>query len=460
MTGWIPSPGLEHWLTRGGDSRIELNRQGVNGYGYPPHPLQHWHGFGACTASAISPLAYEAARHLHERLPDPLPPESGLAEWQRIRARFMAWTHLDDLAGLRLVLAASGSDAHRLAAWLTRNQSLQTWVSVMADPAETGSRIPAMLQNPGEAGHERLQIIPVRNADSHCRPSAQVDADFEEQIHRLQREGHGVRLIGLDVSKTGRVIPEAATVFRIRQRYGPVVPVIIDASQFRLSAAELRRYLEADCLVIVTGSKFLGGPAFAGALLIPGSVARERMADPLPTSLVSSRSEWPDDWTGAGTLPSVCNRGLLLRWEAALAELDQFRQLPEAGVKAFIRHFTATVSDYLTCQPLLQPLDTTPPDATPSGILPFLPKNPKTGMPVGEADTWRIFRALPRSGFSLGQPVVCGHTRNQNLAALRLALSASLVRTGLTHPDQVTQWALEGLEQVVRLIKDLNPAAR
>jgi hypothetical protein len=64
----------------------------------------------------------------------------------------------------------------------------------------------------------------------------------------------------------------------------------------RLSPERLRACLEAGWMILVSGSKFFGGPAFAGALLVPAEiVARARALGPLPAGLAGyfSRPEWP-----------------------------------------------------------------------------------------------------------------------------------------------------------------------
>lgn len=467
MSNWIPSPALEFWLTQGGDSRIELNPQRLNAYGYPPHPLANWHGFSACTASAISPPAYEAARLLHERLPDPLPAAHCVAEWQRIRLNILHWNQLDDLTDLRLVFAASGSDAHRLAAWITRTEHTPTTVTVMADPAETGSLIAEILQQPTANNTERLITVPVREADTTLRSLAAVDGEFEQRLHTLAAQGHGLRLIVLDVSKTGLIVPSPACVLRIKKHHGPDLPIVVDASQLRLSARAIRAYVQSGCVVILTGSKYLGGPAFSGVVLIPGEMARKQQRHPLPVALqsISRSTEWPPEWTGADTLPAHSNRGLLLRFEAALHEWNGYRQLPRPSIATFMRHFNSELTEYISSRPELTLLETPNPVRTPlciseewdelPGILPFILRDRANTRCLTATETHTVYqdshrRALTRSPiFTLGQPVLCGRTESGNISALRLALSAPLITRGIPQPQQLINEAIQGLDELL-----------
>jgi len=71
-------------------------------------------------------------------------------------------------------------------------------------------------------------------------------------------------------------------------------------------------------MLCITGSKFFGGPAFSGALLVPAKVARK---------------------SGRFPMEEAPNFGLLLRWEAALASLRAFRALPEEKTRQFMQVF-------------------------------------------------------------------------------------------------------------------------
>ncbi|MEG8007453.1 hypothetical protein U2444_14740, partial [Listeria monocytogenes] len=89
--------------------------------------------------------------------------------------------------------------------------------------------------------------------------------------------------------------------------------VVVDACQMRVPPERLRACLEAGWMVLLTGSKFFGGPAFAGALLVPaGIAARAPGLAPLPSGLARyfTRPEWPRAWAHvAAHLPERANLG-------------------------------------------------------------------------------------------------------------------------------------------------------
>src|SRR5262249_61624503 len=119
----------------------------------------------------------------------------------------------------------------------------------------------------------------------------------------------------------------------------------VDPGHSGLGRASLRAYLEHGFMVAITGSKFLAGPTFSGALLVPRTLARKLRRQPLPPAFgaYSTRAEWPRGWTASRSLPDTANYGLLLRWEAALEELRAFGGIPEHEIAAFLLRVAGTV---------------------------------------------------------------------------------------------------------------------
>ena len=122
--------------------------------------------------------------------------------------------------------------------------------------------------------------------------------------------------------------PGFEAVQRLHERFGARLDVVVDACQMRVAPERVRACLEAGWMVLLTGSKFFGGPAFAGALLVPAGVAaRAPELAPLPPGLAGyfTRPEWPGAWQRiAADLPERANLGLVLRWQAALWEMRAF----------------------------------------------------------------------------------------------------------------------------------------
>lgn len=471
-----PSPGgipsTQQLLVEGGDARIALEPDDIlNKYGCQPFPDPDLAAFGSSTASVISAEGFAAADRLRHKifLSAEVEPDAAIytRELDLIRRELLRLCGVSDLAGIEVVFAASGTDLHLIAAQLAGGtESLPTLI-VMVDAAETGSYVPAALAGRhfssraalGESviegaalsssGAIEVVTVPIRHDDGTPRAAADVDADFESLAVGAAAMGRRILLVLVDVSKTGLIAPSPACVSRLQRRLPETLDILVDACQFRIAPATLRAYLEQDFMVALTGSKFVTGPTFSGALLIPSAAALRLRARPFPRALAaySTQGDWPQGWDTADCLDNVANFGLLLRWEAALEELRAFRSVPEAEITGFLQAFASAVQDRLTRDPAFAPLpvpeldrrpliETTSWDQRPT-IFPFLLYHPEAPRkPLNREETAQVYRLLQvdlhGSGHSglrcqLGQPVACGSRDGVAVSALRLCVSSRLI---------------------------------
>lgn len=97
---------------------------------------------------------------------------------------------------------------------------------------------------------------------------------------------------------------------------------------------------------MITGSKFAGGPAFSGALLAPSAFVNADCRDLVGLAEFSARDDWPACWDKCPRDLSVNrNLGLLLRWEAALAEIDVYEAASDRARQACLDIFGDAVRD-------------------------------------------------------------------------------------------------------------------
>jgi len=266
---------------------------------------------------------------------------------------------------------------------------------------------------------------------------------------------------------------------------------MVDACQFRIAPSTLHAYLQRDFMVAVTGSKFATGPTFSGALLIPPLCARRMRRHPIPAALraYSSRADWPLDWEAASALNQVANFGMLLRWEAALAEMRAFRALSDGQIAGFLTAFASAVQEKLRTSALLDPLplpsldrggltSSTSWDHLPS-IHPFLlfyPNSAKGRSALDRDQTLRVYQLaqadlstrkslsiddsttqLMKMRCQLGQPVACGHRDGVPVSALRICASMRMITQACA--DDGRDFAAT-IEQAISAISKVEIIAR
>jgi hypothetical protein len=469
MPAAVALPDTARLLVAGGDGRLALDpATGLNRYLCRSFPDPELLAFGSSTASVISEAGLAAADRLRERLSEALsrlPEDAAYAgEQARIRRELLALCGIPAGEDIEVLFAGSGTDLHRSAARMAGGDRAGHLRAIVVDAAETGSGVPAALRgrrypavvDGGEpADGVEIVHVPVRQADGRPRPARQVDACVTTLTDEAVSEGRAVLLILVDVSKTGLVAPSPACAMALSRRHGDALCVLVDACQFRLAPATLRAYLEQGFAVALTGSKFMAGPVFSGAMLVPRA------------------SGWRHAPTGRP------NPGLLLRWEAALAGMRAFSALDGAEIAAFLRTFSAAVGERLRASPRFLPLAQPKPDREPlvaggwdtePSIIPFLvchadgrPFDRDASrllyrwlqMDMGEMPAFQgnaSARALASLRCQFGQPVACGQHAGVPVAALRLSLSARSVTEALAgHADAVIHRAMRALDKAEML---------
>jgi len=484
-------------LTTGGDARIAVDAaSGLNLYGCRPYPDPALLAYGSSTASVISTAGYNCANQLRERLQEAIRSASPAAvyahEIGRIRKELLRLSELPD--STEVIFSPSGTDAHSIAAQYAGSGASMPARIVMIESNETGRGVAAALDGSRLAESRGAQTpelvpVPIRLSDGSLRPQTDIDAEVAALVCEALALKRRVLLILIDQSKTGLIAPSPGCVLALQHRFQDNIDVLVDACQFRLAPSTLRAYLEHGFMIALTGSKFLTGPSFSAALLVPPQMAQRLSARPFPPALAAStaRANWPASWALPGYFAQTANFGLLLRWEAALQELRTFRSIPQALIVSFFEDFASVIQRRLNNDPFFAPLPVHGLDRHPLAadnwdhlqtIFPFLLYHADAGRtPLSAEETLSIYRQLPiqldefrlfdTEAFDkpaaamrcqLGQPVACGMRNGVALSALRLCLSTRLVVKAATDGDNgadAIDSALAVLDKTALLIRSL-----
>jgi hypothetical protein len=423
-------------LTSGGDERLWLD--GVtrrNKYGVPavPAPEEVW--LSSSTASAISPRGWAAAGATLDRLLSSGASPQTLHD--DIRAQLMA---LYGVPGCEVVLAGSGTETELLLVAIAAADGSRALTNILTAPLETGRGVPAAAAGrhflshtpmggptqPGEllpgwdALTLRVETIDIRKACGALRAPDRVDREAYERADRAVARGDRVILHVLDSSKTGRSGVSRAAAQVIAETFGNEVLIVVDACQLRCSAQTIRDDLTSGRAVMITGSKFAGGPSFSGALLLPPAMARRAAkASPFVQGLggYSSASDWP---AALGLSPGagLANLGLGLRWTAALAEIQTYQTIDSSLKTWFQQAFDVAVTAAISPRPWLRRLNEG--HAGDDGNL--IPVFDDAGGIKALHDALRQPSSAGRAAFHLGQPVTVGGEE-----ALRICSSMPMI---------------------------------
>jgi hypothetical protein len=367
----------EALLETGGDIRLARDpKSALNGYGCSHRPRPWAVTFASSTASSCSERGYAAADRA--RLAATAALLRGVAPGKAIGACVeTARSGIAKAFGIagaeRVILAASGTDTELLALALTHLAGRDVLIlNILIAPEETGRGVPMAAKGRHFAvdtalGHDvtyeapvtgfrpdtTLTNIALRESSGAVRPVAVVEAEIEAALAAGIAEQKFVILHGLDLSKTGLLAPSPAFLAKLRGVYGDGFDIVVDACQARLSPHAVRAYLDLGAVVLTTGSKFFTGPPFAGAALLPASVAARLQTGTLPEGLAAyfNRGEFPADATCAEILPEGGNYGLALRWQAALAEIKALLRTTPARRAAILQGFGEVARKAIAAQP-------------------------------------------------------------------------------------------------------------
>jgi hypothetical protein len=336
-------------LGTGGDRRIwpdSVTRR--NRYGTLATPADDEISFSSTTASNVSGEGFLAAGVALRRLIDMESPSPVAYDQWFTDIRDAILRNLG-CVDAEIILAASGTDAELLALCMFAGLSRRPLTNVLVAPDETGNGVPQAAAGshysdltalgstvetgaPLEglpAGRIEVRTIAIRNETGEPRHQHEIDADIIATTELELRRDRDVLVHVLDTSKTGLPAVSRQAARHMAALAPGRVHIIVDACQFRGSMSRLRQDLADGFVVALTGSKFIAGPPFSGALLIPSALAEAfaTRAD-IPAGLAEYTAA--QDWSAAlrerttFSFKSELNLGLGLRWVAALANLERY----------------------------------------------------------------------------------------------------------------------------------------
>ncbi len=348
---------LETILARGGDSRLIVDPvTKLNRYGVPLRPRPEAVHFSSSTASPISEYGFLFCDTLRRDLLSEHQRTDTSLEKLREKASHAVGTEILKVLGLQpeeadTALTPSGTDAELLTVLISSvAASGKPVLNILIAPEETGRgvRFAATgcyfddLTPTGEhvlRGSPALndqtittQEISIRNGRGLPRTLSDIDAEVLETGQRALKEGHHLLVHVLMSSKTGLSAPSHQAVDSLVALGPDRVNVVVDACQMRTPLVHLGQLVRKGWMLQITGSKFLTGPPFSGALIVPKTFLNQASAvgNALQNTVgIGHRSDWTQAWKEnmpAQDKPSA-GFGPIFRWLPALLEAELFSSL-------------------------------------------------------------------------------------------------------------------------------------
>ena len=421
-------------LFSGGDSRMAIDpHTGLNKYLCPVTPHRDMVCASSCTASPISARGFNAAANAFfdiDRAPSSRLRASRLTTLnEQIKGRLLQYFGIDGSA--EVVLCPSGTDALLTTAMLIgAERPREAMTAILPSAAETGTGVPLAAvcrvfdgPNSGKPLTDCVGTtveIPLRSADGSPRDEDEVNDAFADAT--ATATGRAVVYL-THGTKTGLIAP--ATPPR-------GADVIVDACQARIEPETVAGYIRQGWPVVVTGSKFFGGPAFSGVVLFP----RARLPAANRHSLLSIQHN--------------AHLGTALRWAAAMVMIDAFEPVA-AGMAAVLSERAATIKRALASNSALVPIGGLPPRgsgwADQPSIFTFGVRDGTDGGRLLSAVELRpLHERLARRAVLLGQPVGLG-----SFGGLRIAIGARDLLDGSSD---------SGLARVFAAVEEVTATSR
>lgn len=462
---------LATFMASGGDSRQIANPEtGLTKYRTTLEPRPGV-PFGSCTASWPGPSSFQAAGRVLERWRQAADPSQAMHDTAtEIRQRLAQLVELP--CDHPIVLTPSGTDAVYMVSALClssgrRVHHLVVGASELGGGTERAARGevfnvrtphagPAEIGDPVLGLHTRSSAEPLylRDDEGVRLSPDEIDARVRQRAEAALAEGAHVIVHLVAHSKTGLRAPSLSLADALTREHGDRITFLIDAAQGRVAPHDIRNALARGFIVLFTGSKFYCGPPFSGALWLPHGLSLGEV--PPGLSAWIARSDLPATWQQVRQQLSVeHNPGLLLRWIAALEQIEAYHAAPPARRGRVYHTFAGALLEQFGPSEVIEVDIPLPPIhrlVTGLGAYPtvFGFRVLADGRPLPAEALRELHAALddprgPAPRFHLGQPVALGPPSPEAPAVLRVALGARLVIEHQAEPDAGAAWFREKL---------------
>ncbi len=385
--GELETP-LEMLLISGGDSRLCLDKTtSKNVYGVPPRPRPEAIHFSSSTASAISDYGFFYCDLFRRDLLAAYINDDFSVEQLRKKVSDAIGSEILVLLNLGpedadIAITPSGTDTELLAVLVSRSGARKRPLcNILIAPEESGQGV--LLAGSGcyfddnsranvpitkgvpvwPEGPIPLHKIQIRDENALPRSMSDIDADFLKTASIAIDNGYHVLVHLLLASKTGLSAPSLSAIELLVTRMPGRVDVVVDACQMRTPFRELGGLVRKGWMVQISGSKFLTGPPFSGALVVPASM--QQRATAVGEALVQApgighASDWTCRWSSHMPVSGSSSAGFgpLFRWLPALLEARLLSSLSNNFRREAFYRFRTALTQFISQSKFIKIVET------------------------------------------------------------------------------------------------------
>lgn len=379
----LPRLTLEGLLVAGGDDRVVANpATGMNKYNTPASPQPHAVRRSSTTSNIVSTRGAAAVGKVLEKLlhvQDTGGQHLVYADAMRnVRERLC---HCFDMPDVEVVLSPSGTDGEFVPLLVALSRQSQGGVTnivtaagevgsstaaaacglhfspILPTGAASKSGVPTGIVGAGTEKVKSVEVLCRDRNEGRLRQEADVAAEVLGLVEAAVAEQRVVVVHMVVCSKTGAFTPSEGFVRSLQSRFGyETVIGVVDACQMRVEQAKMAEWIREGWIILGTGSKFFGGPPFSGVVFLPAVEAQalEKLAgNPELARSVPALCDYFDRECFSEGLavsrellpggPGHANLGLLMRWVAALAEIEPLVQTEPAVLGSVLQQWVSNV---------------------------------------------------------------------------------------------------------------------
>jgi len=339
-----PTP--EEVLLMGSDERSELDEHGRNSYHVGPYQVPGHLVRSSCTCNPLTALGAQAVETWYPVVMSAWPMEFGNIMENCVRARLHSMLQLP--TGTGIITAPSGTDIELIPIIIAKSlfpdsENVRMMVSAVNEIGRgvgtaAGGEFSSNISPASSIGGSNLTTEDIAS----MLKTTQLDARDAEGNYIDHSATIATELAAGNAANDPVIVH---TVFGTKTNYREPFPagtgcespeaknfVVADACQCRFSVKELHQLLDQNALVTITGSKAYCGPPFSGAIIIPPALMeRLQRIDakdvwmPKMLNHYFTRHDFPLSLPAFRMhLPVLENRGLAMRWLAALEEAEAY----------------------------------------------------------------------------------------------------------------------------------------